>query len=239
MKKIINSTPFFGYYKPNFEKFIDTDLFDPNHKNYIKLKKVKVWYGLSDTESFAKRDKALGNNILGIQSEYLDSITGEIKSTEMNCGKIKESNIITQVLDIASGDYINKFVICFNNIISYLKLETKDKKKLEVGKFNKNTTKTLEFNSENIKENYMILSFYGYFNELGLRSLGCNYVNRNEYVIYNLIDYFRFRYFLEKNDGEKDKWTEDAIKALNYDEKVFIRICLLPKSLFFKLISYV
>lgn len=238
MNNKIKDTPFFGYYKPNFKKFVDIKLFDSKHSNYIKLRKVKIWYGFSDNDLSSVIDSVVNENILGIQCEYLNSITGEIKSSEMNCGNIKDANIITKVLDLTSGDYINKFVICFTNIISYIKLETKSKKCLEAGQFNQNFAKTLAFNSDTSKQ-HMITSFYGYFNELGLRALGCHYVNRNEYVIFNSIDYFRYRHIIDNNEEEKRKWTEDKIKTLNYDERAFIRICLLPKFLFFKMISYI
>lgn len=235
-KEVFEKTPYLGYYSQNFKKFIDEELFELIHRNYIKLKKVKLWYGKSDESLNDKFGKIIGENILGIQCEYLNSITGEIKSTDMHCGKITGDNIITKVLDLSNNDYIKKFQICYNNIISYIRFETRFNQIFEVGKYNKNLSKTLKINSE--AESYMLLSFYGYYNELGLRAIGCNYITKEKYIFLNFIDYFRYRHYLKKNDEEKEKWTDDKINALTYFEKLFIRICLLPSALFFNIIKY-
>ena len=236
MKDIFEKTPFLGFYNQNCKKFIDLDIFDIKNKNYIKLRKVKIWFGNSDQDFNQINDTIQGKNILGIQCEYLNSINGEIKSTEMNCGKISDPNITTEILDLSNNDYITKFVVCYNNIITYIKLETKLNQKLEVGTYNKNLTKTLKMNSD--KELHILISFYGYYNELGLRALGCNYVNRDNFILTNFIDYFRYKHYLKENGEEKEKWTEDKIKSLTFDEQVFIRICLLPNALFFNIIKY-
>ena len=236
MKDVFEATPFLGFYNQKCKKFKDQELFDIKYKKYIRLRKVKIWYGNSDTEYETNYEKIKGKNILGIQCEYLNSINGEIKMSEMNCGKITDANIITENLDLSNNDYITKFVICYTNIISYIKLETKLNQKLEVGTFNKNLSKTLKMNSD--KDLHILISFYGYYNELGLRALGCTYVNRDNYILFSFIDYFRYRLYLKKNDEEKENWTEDKIKSLKFDEQIFIRICLLPNSLFFNIIKY-
>ena len=236
MKDVFEKTPYLGFYNQKCKKFIDNELFDLNHRNYIKLKKVKIWYGYSDPDHETIDEKISGKNILGIQCEYLDSISGEIKSSGMNCGIISHETIETEVLDLSNNDYITKLIICYNNIISYIKLETKLNKKLELGTFDKNIAKTLKLNSNN--EPYIVISFYGYYNELGLRALGCNYVSRDNFLLFNFIDYFRYRLFLGKNKEEKEKWTEDKIHNLTRDEQVFIRICLLPNALLFNIIKY-
>lgn len=235
-KEIFEKTPYLGYYSQNFTKFIDEELFDLIHRNFIKLKKVKLWYGTSEESMEKKLGKITGENILGIQCEYLNSITGEIKSTNMNCGKITGDNIITKVLDLSNNDYITKFIICYNNIISYIKFETKFKQNFEVGAYNKDLSKTLKINSSN--ERYMLVSFYGYYNELGLRAIGCNYISKEKYIFLYFIDFFRYRHYLKKNYEEKEKWTDVKINALTYFEKLFINVCLLPTALFFNIIKY-
>ena len=233
---IFEKTPFLGCYNRNCKKFVDETMFDLKYKNYIKLKKVKIWYGKSDSSKETIDDNVKNKNILGIQCEYLNSITGEIKSSEMHCGSITDEFIITNTLDLSNGDYIIKFIICYNNIISYIKLETKLNQILELGTFNKDLSKTLKLNSD--KEAHILVSFYGYYNELGLRALGCNFVKRNNFVLFNCIDYFRYRLFLKDNSEEKEQWTEEKVHNLTYDEQVFIMICLLPNSLFFNIIKY-
>ena len=239
MKKeeLFEFTPFLGFYDKSCTKFKDIELFDKNHRNYIKLRKVKLWYGESDRNYLNSEEEVInGANILGIQCEYLNSISGEIKSTDMYCGKITGVNIITKVLDLSNNDFITKFIICYNKIITYIKFETKFNQIFEVGKYNKNLTKTLKFNSEN--NTHMIMSFFGYYNDVGLRSLGCIYSKRANFIMFFFVDYFRFRRILKLNEEEADKWTEEKIKSLSYYEQAFIRICLLPNSLFYNIISY-
>ena len=233
-EEIFESTPFLGYYDKTCTKFKDIELFDKSHRNYIRLKKVKIWYG--DFGQSDYDDEIYEKNIIGIQCEYLDSISGETKSTDMYCGKISGEDINTKVLDLSNSDYITKFIICFNKIITYIKFQTKNNQIFEVGKFNKDLTKTLKFNLEN--NTHMIVSFFGYFNNVGLRALGCNYIKRANFIMFFFVDYFRYRRLLKLKDEEMEKWTEEKIKTLTFYEQAFIRICLLPNSLFYKIISY-
>ena len=236
MKDAFEKTPFLGFYNRKCKKFIDYELFDKQYTKYIRLKKVKIWYGNSDKEYETNNERIKGRNILGIQCEYINTMNGEKKMTEMNCGKITDANITTENLDLSNDDYITKFVICYTNIISYIKLQTKFNKKLELGIYNKNLSKTLKMNSD--KDPHILISFYGYYDELGLRALGCNYVNRDNFIFFNFRDYFRYRLYLKKNEEEKEKWTEDKVKSLTFDEQLFVRICLLPDALLFNIIKY-
>ena len=221
-EEIFESTPFLGFYDKTCKKFKDIELFDKAHRNYIKLRKVKLWHE--------------NNEIKGIQCEYLDSISGETKSTDMYCGKISSENINTKVLDLTNNDYITKFIICYNKIITHVKFQTKFNQDFEVGKFNKDLSKTLKFNSEN--NTHMIMSFYGYYDDVGLRALGCNYIRRANFIMFFFVDYFRYRHILKLKNEEMEKWTEEKVKGLTYYEQAFIRICLLPNSLFYNIISY-
>ena len=144
----------------------------------------------------------------------------------------KEKNLIT--FSKAKGqnnDYITKFIICYNKIITHVKFQTKFNQDFEVGKFNKDLSKTLKFNSEN--NTHMIMSFYGYYDDVGLRALGCNYIRRANFIMFFFVDYFRYRHILKLKNEEMEKWTEEKVKALTYYEQAFIRICLLPNSLFY------
>ena len=221
-EEIFESTPFLGFYDKTCKKFKDIELFNKLHRNYIKLRKVKLWH-----------EKDI---IIGIQCEYLDSISGETESTDMYCGKISGENINTKVLDLTNNDYITKFIICYNKLITYIKFQTKFNQLFEVGKFNKDLSKTLKFNLEN--NTHMIMSFYGYYDDVGLRALGCNYIRRANFIMFFFVDYFRYRLILKSKDEEMEKWTDEKIKSLSYYEQAFIRICLLPNSLFYNIISY-
>ena len=156
--------------------------------------------------------------------------TLEKKQTEIHSGTLSCGDIITKELILNEGDYITKFNICYNDIISYIKFTTKKNQILELGNYDKNCEKTLPFNDE--KTPHMIQSFHGYYNEYGLRALGFIHLKRQNYFFLNLIDVFRLRHKLKINEEEKNKWTEEEIQKLNYNERAFIRLCLLPDSQF-------
>ena len=225
MERIYETLPFLGYYHSDCTKFVDKDIFESKYQNYIRLTKVKIWYEMK-----------YNNDILGIQCEYHNSITGEKKETQMNCGKLDSSDIIVKDIELNEGDYITKFYLCYDNIISYIKFITKKEIIFEVGKYNKNCEKTINFNSDEYP--HMIQSFHGYYDNYGLRALGCIHIKRKNYFFLNLIDIFRFRHILKNNENEKKKWTEEIINKLNYLEKAFIKVCLLPDSQFSIVIKY-
>jgi hypothetical protein len=236
MEKYFEVIPNLGFYHQRCTKFTDNSLFE-EHKNYIKLEKVKLWYGsVSQKIKEDEKENISGRCILGIQCEYQNTISGEKKQTQMHCGSLTSNDISTSELELKEGDYISKFYICFNDVITYLKFITKKGKILEYGVFDKDCEKTISFNFD--ESVHMIHSFFGYYNEYGLRALGCNHLKRKNYFFFNLIDVFRYRYKLSQDQKEKDKWDEKAISQLGYYEKAFLKLCLLPKAVFFSVIKY-
>ena len=84
----------------------------------------------------------------------------------------------------------------------------------------------------------MIKSFFGYHNDVWLRVIGCIYIKRKNFIISFFVDYFRYRKTLKLSENEAFKWTIERFNRLAYNEKVFIRICLLLKLQFYNIISY-
>ncbi len=235
MENLFEIIPYLGYYHEKCEKFVDKDLFESQYQNYIKLTKVKLWYGTCCRDS-DYNENIFGRAILGIQSDYVNPLNGEKKQTKMYCGKLTSNDIITKDLELNDGDYITKFYICYNDIITYIKFITKKEKILEIGNYDKDCAKTISFNNDETP--HMIQSFHGRFNDYGLRALGCVHVKRKNYFFLNLIDVFRYRHLMKNNQKERDKWTEDKIKSLNTEEKAFINLCLLPDSQFYCVIKF-
>lgn len=234
MEKLFENTPNYGYYHPQCTKFKDLNIFEQQFQNFMKLSKVKIWYGTIKVDE--NDENILGKCVLGIQCEYHNPINGEKKESDMHCGSLKSNDIDIKTLELTEGDYIYQLYLCYNEVISYLKLETKRGKILEVGFYDKNCEKTIPFNFD--KNSHMIHSFYGHFNKYGLRALGCVHLKRRNYFFLNLIDIFRFRHLLKVKSDEKEKWTEEKISKLNYEEKAFIRVCLLPDSQFSCVIKF-
>ena len=232
MENIFEITPFLGFYHEKCQKFVDKDIFESQFHKYIRVVKVKVWYGTCTGSG----ENINGKYILGIQCDYHNPVNGEKKQTEIHSGTLSSVDIITRELELVEGDYITKFNICYNDIISYIKLTNKKNKILELGNYDKNCEKTLKFNED--KKPNMIQCFHGFYNEYGLRALGFTHLKRQNYFFLNLIDVFRFRHKLKINEQEKEKWTEEEIQKLNYDERAFIRLCLLPDSQFSCVIKF-
>lgn len=235
MEKLFENLPYLGYICQEFNKFVDREIFESKYHKFIRLTKVKIWYGTVD-DKIQINENINGKFILGIQCDYHNSITGEIKQTKMNCGKLTSPDIITKDLELTKGDYITKLYICYNDILSYIKFITKQGQILELGKYDKDCEKTINFNDD--KYPHMIQSFYGYYNDYGLRALGCIHIKRKNYFFLNIIDVFRYRHYLRTNEKEKEKWTNEKISELNYTEKAFIWLCKLPDRQFSIVIQF-
>ena len=232
MEKIFEITPFLGFYHEECKKFVDKDIFEPQFQKYIRVVKVKIWYGTCSGTG----ENIYGKYILGIQCDYHNPINGERKQTEIHSGTLNSIDITTKELELLEGDYITKINMCYNDIISYIKFTTKKNKILEVGNYDKNCEKTLNFNDE--KTPHMIQTFHGFYNEYGLRALGFIHLKRQNYFFLNLIDVFRLRHKIKTSVQEKEKWTEEEIQKLNYAQRAFIRLCLLPDSQFSSVIKF-
>ena len=235
MEKLFETIPYLGFYHQKCTKFIDKEIFEPQFQSYIRLIKVKIWYG-TVSNKITGNENINGKCILGIQCDYHNSITGEKKQAQMNCGSLNSFDIEVKDIELNDGDYITKFYICYNEIISYIKFITKKDKVFEIGQYNKDSEKTISFNND--ESPHMIHSFQGYYNEYGLRALGCVHIKRKNYFFLNLIDVFRFRYRMKNNETERKKWTEERINNLKDLEKAFIKLCLLPDSQFSIVIKY-
>ena len=72
-----SKTSYLGLINPNHTKFIDEELFDEIHRNYIKLKKVTIWYGFPGEEYKKKNEektKIIEKTINIIRSNSFSSI---------------------------------------------------------------------------------------------------------------------------------------------------------------------
>ena len=199
MKDRYIATPIYGYIPYEKIQFKDFDLFDMETWKYEILTKIKLWYGIPKLgdSNLKSKEKIL----LGIQCTYTDSLTGKKTATEPHCGDITNNDIEIKELEIKGKDFINKFYIDADNAVTHLKLVTKNGEMIEVGKENDDDKKTVELNLE--KEIMIIKSFFGYYNIYGIRSLGCQYISRKNYVLINLIGILRLRHLFKINQEEK------------------------------------
>lgn len=225
-------TPVYGLIPKNRQIISDEGLFVDNFYRYI-LKGIKIWYGLPISEENNSEDK----NVLGIQCLYQDLITKKTQITKEYCGKFWSNKFIIKELILKNNDYFTQFNIDFNSeIITHLKFMTKLGESIEVGKEDKEIKKIVEFNSLN---GVMIHSFFGYYNENGLCSLGCNYIFRKDHILIDLIELLWLKEYFKKKKEEQNKWKKpENLEQLSNELKPIVRLCLLPNALFFNILKF-
>ena len=203
-------TPCYGLIPSEKIQFKDCDLFDMESWIYEVLTKIKLWYGTPKSGDSNLKEKIL----LGIQCVFTDTLTGKKTSTEPHCGEIAKDDIVIKELEIKQNDYINKFYINADMAVTYLKLVTKNGEVIEVGEENDENKKTVELNFN--KEIIIVKNFFGYYNNYGIRSLGCLYITKKDKILMTLLGILRLRHLLKTNEEEKNKWENpEEIKLQN------------------------
>ena len=230
-----NYTPFYGYYSPKYPNFFDYKLFENKEKRNIILKKIKIWYGTPSVKENPEHIK--GSGVLGIETEYHNIVNGKRIISESHCGKLDSNDIVIKNIELKDGDFITKFFLCFNEMITYIKFVTKRGDILEIGKYQKTLEKQANFNDE--KYPHMILNFYGYYNDYGLRAIGCSHIERKKFIFLHLFGLFQLRHILKTDNKKKEFWSnEEEIKKLSPDMQTVVRLCLIPDSPFFGVIAF-
>ena len=200
---------------------------------YEMLTKIKLWYGTPKSG-----DNDLKNKIvLGIQCTYKNTLTGKITATEPHCGDLSKNDIEVKELELKEGDYFNKFYIDADMAVYHVKLGTKNGESIEVGSENEEYKKTVILNLD--KEPNMIQSFFGYYNIYGLRSLGCEYISKKDFILISLMGIFRLRHLFKTKEEQRKKWENpEEINKLNDKMKAIARLCLLPDKTFSSVIQF-
>ena len=154
-------------------------------KNEI-LKKVKLWWGTPENKDNNNEEKTL----LGIQCTYKNILTWKETITDICCGKLISNDIIVEELSVKDEDYFKNFKLGFNlSNITYIELITKKGHSI---KFGNDIPKTIDLN----KEDNVIQSFFGFYNDSCITALGCKYINRKYFILITLMNILRLRHFL-------------------------------------------
>jgi len=230
----VQSSYIYGFIEkdsPGKVKLQGTDELYPMHlKPSSTIKKIKIWFG-------APKEKNDIKSIIAIQVKYINYITGEKKETAIQGSSIDGTDITTEELEIKEGDYLSKFNIGFEDYITHIKFSTKKSNSIELGTIIEENEKR-STNEINEKDN-IILNIKGYYTPNGIRAIGVDYIPFKDFCFIRLMDVFRLRLRLKKNEVEKKKYTEEAISKLNYEAQCFIKLCLLPDKTFLGVIKYV
>ena len=229
MKKDIFKTTYLYGIIPNIKKkFNDFYLYNnDNSLPSVFLTKIKVWFG--------KTKEQTENCLLGIKCWYINYRTNEKKESEYHGCNLEGNNIDSKELEINNNDYFNKINFGFDSHITHFKISTKKGRYIEFGELVDDFEKILRINMED----NMIVFFSGYFSSLGIRAIRIKYINRKDYIFYNIFDILRLRNILKKNENIKNFYQDEINNnKLNIEMKTIFRTCLFPDTIFSTIIKY-
>ena len=231
IEKKYKTTPMFGIIQLKERiRFNDCDLFKEEMWKYAVLKNLKLWWGSPQQKEISKT-----KTLLGIQCVYKNIITGEEINSLIHSGKLSSSDIIVKEIILKTGEFFTKFYIAFDSEISYIKFETNLNSIIELGDKGNKDMKTVKLN-QGIN---MVQCFIGYYNKNRILALQCKYISRKDFIIINIMDILRLRHYLNKNEKEKEKWSnKNLLNKLNPSIKIIAKLCLLPDNHFFCVIKY-
>jgi hypothetical protein len=231
--KRFKTTPCYGFVPKDNTMFRDSELFGTEMWKYQILKKVKLWYGTAKSGDDYVKNKI----VLGIQSVYVDTMTGNKTTTEQHCGDLSKEDVETKELELKDNDYIKNVYLDFEGGVTHLKFVSKNGESIEVGVENDDTKKTIDINLE--KTPHMLQTFFGYFNPYGLRALGFKYISKRDFILINLMGIFRLRHIFKINEEEKQKWDNpEELNKLDLKMKAVAKLCLLPDKTFSSVLQF-
>ena len=228
----IKYTYIFGFIEkdgPGKEKLKNSkDLFDEKLFPFTTIKSIKVWFG-------SLQEKINFESLLGMEIVYLNYITGEKKNTKYMGVPIETQNVQVKELNIKEGQYLSKMNLGFVDYITYLKFTTNKGEYIEFGTKDNNEKNLSVVNSEN----NIILNLKGYMSPSGIRCLGCDYISYQDFFFNRLVDIFRLRTRLIRDEKYKQKYEDiNELSKLDNEMKLFLKVCQSPKNLFWNVIKY-
>ena len=122
-------------------------------------------------------------------------------------------------------------------MITYIKLKSKNGKKIELGEYDENTAKKITFIFK--KEPHIIQSLHGYYDESGIRALGMRHISALKYCLINNIEILTLRHIIKNNEKKKEYWeNEKNIEKLNLGMKAVVKLAMLPDNPFAFVFKY-
>ena len=223
------SSPSYGLIRNKFKRFNDLELFTGKSYLFTRLNKIKIWYGSS---SKAKDKKA----ILGIEANYRLANKNNENLNRHTC-EIKASNIIVKELKLAKADYFCKINLCFDDVLTYIKLQSRNGKSIELGDYDAKQVKNISFNTD--KDSHIIQTLHGYYDNEGIRALGMRHISNSKYCLVNNIDILYLRHKIKNDEKLKQYWeNEKNINKLNMGMKAVAKLAMLPDNPFSYVFKY-
>ena len=223
------SSPSYGLIRNKFKRFNDLELFTGKSYLFTRLNKIKIWYGSSPN---AINKKA----ILGIEANYRLANKNNETLNRHTC-EIKASNIIVKELKLTKTDYFCKINLCFDDVLTYIKLQSRNGKSIELGDYDAKYAKNISFNSD--KDSHIIQTLHGYYDNEGIRALGMRHISKSKYCLVNNIDILYIRHKIKNDEKLKQYWeNEKNINKLNMGMKAVAKLAMLPDNPFSYVFKY-
>ena len=209
----------FGWVYKYSKQFNDIDFLGENYL-YYKITKIKIWSGKIDSKDIINGVQVFYKNILDG-----NIITpGEYKGDE-GCDCVEE-------FEIKSNEYLINFHIRVDIYITQVGFETNKGNKILVG----GTIGEDKIIHSNGGDN-IILFLYGAYNNC-LHSLGVGYVRKIYFFQILFIGYFELFFKLNNDKEFREEWIKKE-NLLSEDNRSILKVCLLPKDIFEKVINYI
>ena len=218
-KKLFRYSGKYGWSYQDSKFFNDKDFLGENYL-YYKIIKIKIWTGKIDSKDI----------INGVQVFYKNILDGNIITPGEYKGDEGCENVYE--FEIKSNEYLINFHIRFDYYITQVGFETNKGNKILVG----GTIGEDRYIRSNGGHN-IILFLYGSYNNC-LHSLGVGYINKKDYLKILFIGYFQLNYKLNNDKEFREEWIKKE-NLLNEDDRIILKVCLLPEDIFKKVIKYV
>jgi hypothetical protein len=205
--------------------FDDSELFEKNIQIETKLTSIKIYF-------------IQNQRLLGLESSFVNFITGERKQGGYHGGDKTSKDIEIKELIMKDNEYVKNFELTMDDkfdLICYIKITTSKDKVIEFGENKGKKITILNFQGDN-----MIQSFFGNYDANGINSIGFQYINRKQFIFYQILPILKLKHKINKDEEFKDKYDKgykDLLKD-NISMIYLYRACCLPESIFSKIIKY-
>ena len=223
-KKTAQYGLFLGY-EDNWSDFDDSELFEKNIQIETKLSSIKIYF-------------IHNQRLLGLESSFVNFITGERKQGDYHGGDKTSKDIEIKELIMKNNEYVKNFELTMDDkfeLICYIKITTSKENVIEFGENKGKKITILNFQGDN-----MIQSFFGNYDAKGINSIGFQYINRKQFIFYQILPILKLKYKINKDEEFKEKYDKDYKDLLkdNISMIYLYRACCLPESIFSKIIKY-
>ena len=229
MKNKSKKTSLYGIIYETKEKdtknFDDSELFPKDIQIRTLLKRIRIYI----------KNK---QRLYGIESYFVNYISGEKKQSEYHGGNINSKDIEFKELTVKSGEYINNIDFAFDQafqFIIYFKIMTNKNNSIEFGEKKDKVITILNFSGDNA-----IQSFFGNYDNNGINNIGFQYVSISQFILYHILPILKLRYKINHNEDIKKKYDSNYKSLLkdNISMMYLYRTCILPDSIFANIINY-